>query len=156
MSLEAVDLDAISDPNERRCTEQMINNFGQTPTQLLTEPHPKRMNRDEARELQMRHSAIPGNLVRSVFADGGQLKAHSVKVKLNRGQRDIDNKVEIRNFILDQTPFLVFERLSNLRMQTDYCTSMVSAQITTRSPSLPNSTVGPCSDQHLNTRQVLG
>lgn len=31
----ALDLDAISDPNERLATEGMISNFGQTPTQLL-------------------------------------------------------------------------------------------------------------------------
>lgn len=55
----------------------MINNFGQTPTQLLTEPHPKRMNCDEARELRMRHNVILG---RSVFSHDGQLKAHAVKV----------------------------------------------------------------------------
>ena len=76
----AVDLDAITDPNEREYTEGMINNFGQTPTQLLTEPHPRRMNCDEARELRMRHSAIPGNLGKSVFTCGGQLKARAVKV----------------------------------------------------------------------------
>lgn len=31
----AVDLDAIQDPKERASLEGMINNFGQTPTQLL-------------------------------------------------------------------------------------------------------------------------
>ncbi|XP_064646322.1 neurobeachin-like protein 1 isoform X2 [Lineus longissimus] len=39
----AVDLDAISDPVERKALEGMINNFGQTPCQLLREPHPKRL-----------------------------------------------------------------------------------------------------------------
>lgn len=76
----AVDLDAITDPTERLYTEEMINNFGQTPTQLLTEPHPKRMNCEEVKELQMRHSAVAGNLVKNVFTTGGQLKAHSVKL----------------------------------------------------------------------------
>ena len=63
----------------------MINNFGQTPTQLLTEPHPKRMNCDEAKELRMRHSAIPGNLGKSVSCSDSQLKAHAVKVGLLHG-----------------------------------------------------------------------
>ena len=58
----------------------MINNFGQTPTQLLTEPHPKRMNVDEARELRLRHNA--GILGKSVFTASDQLKAHAVKVKI--------------------------------------------------------------------------
>ena len=31
----AVELDAIADPNERKAVESMINNFGQTPSQLL-------------------------------------------------------------------------------------------------------------------------
>ncbi|XP_076823781.1 neurobeachin-like protein 1 isoform X1 [Clavelina lepadiformis] len=44
----AVDLNAITDPVHRKAVEGMINNFGQTPTQLLTEPHPKRMTRGEA------------------------------------------------------------------------------------------------------------
>ena len=31
----AIELDAISDPTERKAVESMINNFGQTPSQLL-------------------------------------------------------------------------------------------------------------------------
>ena len=73
-------MDAISDPNERRYTEEMINNFGQTPTQLLTEPHAKRMNPEEARELQIRRSPIPGKMVENVLMNGGELKGHSIKV----------------------------------------------------------------------------
>eukprot|EP00111_Clytia_hemisphaerica_P022278 TCONS_00065481-protein len=38
----AVDLDKIEDDILREATEGMINNFGQTPTQLLKKPHPKR------------------------------------------------------------------------------------------------------------------
>lgn len=44
----AVDLDAITDPIEREAVEGMINNFGQTPSQLLKEPHPARLSLDEA------------------------------------------------------------------------------------------------------------
>lgn len=43
----AVDLDKISDPTERQAVEGMINNFGQTPSQLLREPHPRRFSQDE-------------------------------------------------------------------------------------------------------------
>ncbi len=43
----AVDLDAIKDPAEREAVEGMINNFGQTPCQLLKEPHPPRIDRQE-------------------------------------------------------------------------------------------------------------
>ncbi|CAD5122682.1 DgyrCDS11092 [Dimorphilus gyrociliatus] len=43
----AVDLDAITDERERKAIEGMINNFGQTPCQLLKEPHPKRISKSE-------------------------------------------------------------------------------------------------------------
>lgn len=44
----AVDLDKIANPMEREAVEGMINNFGQTPSQLLRESHPKRLTQDEA------------------------------------------------------------------------------------------------------------
>lgn len=44
----AVDLDAISNPVEREAVEGMINNFGQTPSQLLREAHPQRLTLEEA------------------------------------------------------------------------------------------------------------
>ncbi|XP_058062662.1 neurobeachin-like protein 1 isoform X2 [Anopheles bellator] len=43
----AVDLDKIANPIEREAVEGMINNFGQTPSQLLREPHPRRLSVDE-------------------------------------------------------------------------------------------------------------
>ena len=43
----AVDLDAIQDESEREAVEGMINNFGQTPCQLLKEPHPPRLPMNE-------------------------------------------------------------------------------------------------------------
>lgn len=41
-------MDAITDPTEREAVEGMINNFGQTPSQLLKEPHPARLSLDKA------------------------------------------------------------------------------------------------------------
>uniref|UniRef100_A0A672TW94 Neurobeachin like 1 n=1 Tax=Strigops habroptila TaxID=2489341 RepID=A0A672TW94_STRHB len=43
----AVDLDALTDEKERKALEGMINNFGQTPCQLLKEPHPQRLSAEE-------------------------------------------------------------------------------------------------------------
>ncbi|XP_015015894.2 neurobeachin-like protein 1 isoform X1 [Drosophila mojavensis] len=43
----AVDLDKITNPIEREAVEGMINNFGQVPSQLLREPHPRRLTQDE-------------------------------------------------------------------------------------------------------------
>ncbi|XP_075228167.1 neurobeachin-like protein 1 [Lycorma delicatula] len=44
----AVDLDAITNSVEREAVEGMINYFGQTPSQLLKEPHPPRLSHAEA------------------------------------------------------------------------------------------------------------
>eukprot|EP01125_Pyxidicula_operculata_P017224 TRINITY_DN6027_c0_g1_i1.p1 TRINITY_DN6027_c0_g1~~TRINITY_DN6027_c0_g1_i1.p1 ORF type:complete len:1383 (-),score=353.30 TRINITY_DN6027_c0_g1_i1:179-4192(-) len=38
----AVDIDKINDPIERKVIEETISNFGQTPCQLFTRPHPQR------------------------------------------------------------------------------------------------------------------
>ena len=38
----AVDLDSITDPNERTALEMQISEFGQTPKQLFNVPHPRR------------------------------------------------------------------------------------------------------------------
>ena len=45
---KAVDVDAIEDPVTREAIEGMIQNFGQIPSQLLTEPHPQRLGRAQA------------------------------------------------------------------------------------------------------------
>ena len=44
-----VNLEKIEDEKERRQIESIINNFGQTPTQLFFEPHPQRMSQPETR-----------------------------------------------------------------------------------------------------------
>jgi len=44
----AVDLDSIKNEVEREAVEGMINNFGQTPRQLLKEPHPQRLTWEAA------------------------------------------------------------------------------------------------------------
>uniref|UniRef100_A0A8C4XCF7 Neurobeachin-like protein 2 n=1 Tax=Erpetoichthys calabaricus TaxID=27687 RepID=A0A8C4XCF7_ERPCA len=67
----AVDLDAIADETERKALEGMISNFGQTPCQLLKEPHPKRLTAENAARRQARHDTIPPNL----FDNLSQLKA---------------------------------------------------------------------------------
>jgi hypothetical protein len=38
----AVNLDTITNPTDRAAIETQIRNFGQAPSQLLTEPHPPR------------------------------------------------------------------------------------------------------------------
>ena len=48
----AVELENITNETERSSLEQFINNFGQTPTQLLKTPHPKRKSRNELGSVQ--------------------------------------------------------------------------------------------------------
>ena len=43
-----VDMESITDPEERKAIEAQIANFGQTPSQLFVTPHPKRLSAAEA------------------------------------------------------------------------------------------------------------
>ncbi|KAJ5066342.1 beige/beach-related [Anaeramoeba ignava] len=45
---KTVNIDAINDESERLAIETQIESFGQTPTQLLRRPHPRRNTREEA------------------------------------------------------------------------------------------------------------
>ncbi|XP_055065658.2 neurobeachin-like protein 2 isoform X2 [Misgurnus anguillicaudatus] len=58
----AVDLDAIANETERKALEGIISNFGQTPCQLLKEPHPPRMSAENAFRRQSRLEVLPPNL----------------------------------------------------------------------------------------------
>ncbi|KAJ3215649.1 Neurobeachin-like protein 1 [Dinochytrium kinnereticum] len=42
----AINIDSVKDPVERKSIEDQINNFGQTPSQLFTKPHPQRLKRE--------------------------------------------------------------------------------------------------------------
>ncbi|CAF3983448.1 unnamed protein product [Rotaria magnacalcarata] len=62
---QAVDADPIEDPVTREAIEGMIQNFGQIPSKLLTEPHPPRQTREQTAfeiELQDRVLNIFQNL----------------------------------------------------------------------------------------------
>lgn len=64
----SVDLETIMDPVMREAIENQIRNFGQTPSQLLLEPHPPRNS--------AMHAVSPnGPLASSKFA------ANTVRVK---------------------------------------------------------------------------
>ncbi len=80
---ENVNLDSIKDDKERRQVESIINNFGQTPTQLFTEPHPQRLAIDSARRTQAKGftATFTGKrLLVNIFGNLSLLKAHSVDV----------------------------------------------------------------------------
>ncbi|EEC02964.1 nbeal1, putative [Ixodes scapularis] len=75
----AVDLDAIKDPVQREATEGIINNFGQTPCQLLKEPHPKRLSQEGALLRMTKSDTKPPNL----FLFLQNLKAYVVEAPLS-------------------------------------------------------------------------
>ncbi|XP_076122113.1 neurobeachin-like protein 2 isoform X1 [Alosa pseudoharengus] len=58
----AVDLDAIANETERKALEGIISNFGQTPCQLLKEPHPPRMSAQSASRRLARLDTLPPHL----------------------------------------------------------------------------------------------
>ena len=75
-----MDLDAITDPAEREATEGMINNFGQTPSQLLTQPHPQRMSAEESARFKATKSAGTSKTLENVFENLDNLKPYFVIV----------------------------------------------------------------------------
>ncbi|XP_064361708.1 neurobeachin-like protein 2 isoform X1 [Dromaius novaehollandiae] len=71
----AVDLDAIADETQRKALEGIISNFGQTPCQLLKEPHPARLSAENAARRLARLDTHSPN----VFENLGQLKSFFVE-----------------------------------------------------------------------------
>ncbi|XP_012575949.1 PREDICTED: neurobeachin-like protein 2 [Condylura cristata] len=72
----AVDLDHVVDERERKALEGIISNFGQTPCQLLKEPHPARLSAEEtAQRLARLDTNSP-----SIFQHLDQLKAFFAEV----------------------------------------------------------------------------
>ncbi|XP_068091322.1 neurobeachin-like protein 2 isoform X2 [Hyperolius riggenbachi] len=71
-----VDLDAIADETERKALEGIISNFGQTPCQLLKEPHPSRMSTEHAARRLSRLDTYAANIferlseLKPFFAEG--------------------------------------------------------------------------------------
>ncbi|XP_006893098.1 PREDICTED: LOW QUALITY PROTEIN: neurobeachin-like protein 2 [Elephantulus edwardii] len=72
----AVDLDHVTDERERKALEGIISNFGQTPCQLLKEPHPARLSAEEAAH---RLARVDTNSP-SIFQHLDQLKAFFAEV----------------------------------------------------------------------------
>ncbi|XP_021574806.1 neurobeachin-like protein 2 [Carlito syrichta] len=72
----AVDLDHVTEERERKALEGMISNFGQTPCQLLKEPHPARLSAEKAAH---RFARLDTNSP-SIFQHLDQLKAFFAEV----------------------------------------------------------------------------
>ena len=79
-----MNLDKIKDPRERASYESMIKNFGQTPSKLFREPHPRRMSPEDALKASRHKIDLgetsqkrPPNLLMN-FKNG--LKAYCVEV----------------------------------------------------------------------------
>lgn len=75
----AVDIDAIQDPIERTSVQEQIFHFGQTPTQLLRKPHPRRYSRP-APEPPILH----GNSFMAIETDLTQIVFVAVSIDHNR------------------------------------------------------------------------
>uniref|UniRef100_A0A8C8SSA1 Neurobeachin-like protein 2 n=1 Tax=Pelusios castaneus TaxID=367368 RepID=A0A8C8SSA1_9SAUR len=71
----AVDLDAIADETQRKALEGIISNFGQTPCQLLKEPHPTRLSAENAARRLARLDTYSPN----IFENLAQLKSFFVE-----------------------------------------------------------------------------
>ncbi|KAG9277810.1 neurobeachin-like protein 1 isoform X1 [Astyanax mexicanus] len=88
----AVDLDAITDEKERKALEGMISNFGQTPCQLLKEPHPVRLSLEELEKRKSRLDSCPLNVfehlteLKSFFVEGISDNCALVKAVVPKNQ----------------------------------------------------------------------
>uniref|UniRef100_A0A8B9M6Q4 Neurobeachin like 1 n=1 Tax=Accipiter nisus TaxID=211598 RepID=A0A8B9M6Q4_9AVES len=88
----AVDLDALTDEKERKALEGMINNFGQTPCQLLKEPHPQRLSAEEVVQRLTKSDTSTLNLfqhlteLKSFFIEGISDGVPIVKAVVPRNQ----------------------------------------------------------------------
>ena len=69
----AVDLDACETDAERLAQEGMIREFGQTPSQLLTSPHPARSSRSDVQRVPKGAAAAEAV---AIFEGHGKLKAY--------------------------------------------------------------------------------
>lgn len=77
----------------------MINNFGQTPIQLLTQPHPQRMSAEDAAKFKAAKSAGTSRTLENVFENFDKLKAYFVNVSLVKNRRSslwFSNLTQIR------------------------------------------------------------
>uniref|UniRef100_A0A8C4IAS3 Neurobeachin-like 1 n=1 Tax=Dicentrarchus labrax TaxID=13489 RepID=A0A8C4IAS3_DICLA len=88
----AVDLDAITDEKERKAVEGMISNFGQTPCQLLKEPHPVRLPQEEVEKRKAQLDSCPLNMfehlsdLKSFFVEGISDNVALVKAVVPKNQ----------------------------------------------------------------------
>uniref|UniRef100_A0AAR2M342 Neurobeachin-like protein 2 n=1 Tax=Pygocentrus nattereri TaxID=42514 RepID=A0AAR2M342_PYGNA len=88
----AVDLDAITDEKERKALEGMISNFGQTPCQLLKEPHPVRLSLEELEKRKSRLDSCPLSIfehlteLKSFFVEGISDNCALVKAVVPKNQ----------------------------------------------------------------------
>uniref|UniRef100_A0A4W6E3U6 Neurobeachin-like protein 2 n=1 Tax=Lates calcarifer TaxID=8187 RepID=A0A4W6E3U6_LATCA len=88
----AVDLDAITDEKERKALEGMISNFGQTPCQLLKEPHPVRLSQEEVEKRKAQLDSCPLNMfehlsdLKSFFVEGISDNVPLVKAVVPKNQ----------------------------------------------------------------------
>lgn len=85
-SSDNVNLDSIKDEKERHQIESIINNFGQTPTQLFTEPHPQQLTPEAAQRNQAKgySTSFTGRKALVNLLDHlHDLKAHCVDVRLS-------------------------------------------------------------------------
>eukprot|EP01117_Protostelium_nocturnum_P013834 TRINITY_DN5207_c0_g1_i1.p1 TRINITY_DN5207_c0_g1~~TRINITY_DN5207_c0_g1_i1.p1 ORF type:complete len:2330 (-),score=855.46 TRINITY_DN5207_c0_g1_i1:20-6229(-) len=79
----SVDIDSIEDPIERAGVEAQIANFGQTPTQLLHHPHPKRDPKIERVSLFKSNPRAPKTAQTHTFHTLHQLPFQSSVLKIN-------------------------------------------------------------------------
>src|SRR3990167_7450258 len=75
----SIELDAIEDPVERSSIESQIINFGQTPSQLFTKPHPSRLTLNE---LKIKQNSSNSSSATGVAGLGNSLVVNNSKIPI--------------------------------------------------------------------------
>jgi hypothetical protein len=103
---EVADSDAIDDSVTRDAIDGMIQNFGQIPSQLLTEPHPQRQTHEQT-ALQIESQGRPLNM----FHHLTDIKAFFVELTSSSDEKSLSPVVfisipknQIRSFMHQGTP----------------------------------------------------
>ncbi|XP_078085110.1 neurobeachin-like protein 1 isoform X3 [Mustelus asterias] len=142
----AVDLDAVTDEKERKALEGMISNFGQTPCQLLKEPHPPRLAAEEALKRQAKMDNCPLNIfqhlteLKSFFVEGISDTIPIVKAVVPKSQA--------RSFMTQGSPDTLVTLSQNCLMGTHgwlpYDKNISNYFTFSRDPTVTNSKTQRC------------
>jgi WD40 repeat protein len=102
----AVNIDDIKDPIQKKSIEDQINNFGQTPPQLLTKPHPKRNS------INIDNTLINSYNSKSKIKKGGSIKENAPILRLFIN-KDTNSEIEKLIYVKEYGEYILIDQAIN-------------------------------------------